>query len=133
MTRPMLEDTFKKSIDLQSYTWKHRRRFAYMAFFTMLVSTALCFFWVDVERLQKLDTIVTWLYMTCGTIVCTYMGASTYASVTGDQSGMVMGQDSYQAANEAMTDENDDDGFFVQPEAPRAANGQAIIVKAPAE
>ena len=71
MIRREIEERFKKSVDLGNYTWKNRRRMAWLAFWAMMISTALCFFWVDPERLAKLDTIVTWFYMTCGTIVCT--------------------------------------------------------------
>jgi hypothetical protein len=105
------ENTFKRTVDLGNYTWKHRRRFAYMAFFTMIVATGLCFFWVDESRLDKLDTIITWLYMACASIVGAYMGFSTYASVNGTEGGI-------QDVSVQVGDSEDDDFFVDEGEEP---------------
>lgn len=54
---------------------------AWGAFISIIVVTGLCFFYVDIERLEKLETVITWFYMAMASIVGAYMGFSTYASV----------------------------------------------------
>lgn len=119
------ENTFKQSIDLGNYTWKHRRRFAYMAFITMVVATGLCFFWVEESRLDKLDTIITWLYMACASIVGAYMGFSTYASVASpNEMGPTVGVE--------VTDTSEEDDFFVPEEEEPKPRGRRKKVTPPA-
>lgn len=101
-------EKFKQSVEMGNYTWRNRRRMAWLAFLAMIVATGLCFFWVDESRLDKLDTIVTWFYMACASIVGAYMGFSTYASVNG--------QDAVPYEHDVPTeDQQDDDEFFEPP------------------
>ncbi len=79
-----MNEDIKQRIRITNYQWRHRRRMAWMAFASILVVTFLCFFVVDIERLDKLETVVTWFYMAMASIVGAYMGFATYASVAGN-------------------------------------------------
>ena len=83
---------FINRADLNSYTWKNRRRMAWGAFYSILIVTVLCFFYVDLNRLEKLETVITWFYMAMASIVGAYMGFATYASVAG-RNGDALGYD----------------------------------------
>jgi hypothetical protein len=66
-----------KSYILLSNRWKHRRRMAYIALVATLIVTYLCLFKVDKERLADLEVIVTWFYVTMGSIIGAYVGFAT--------------------------------------------------------
>jgi hypothetical protein len=125
-TRNLLEGNFKRSVDLSNYTWKNRRRMAWLAFWSMVVFTALCFFWVPESRLSHLDTIITWYYMAAASIVGAYMGFSTYASVNGG-GGEPYGQ-SYQAAQPDQP-ADDKEGFFVPPDEPKVTKKKGLRMR----
>lgn len=76
-----IDEQIKRQVQLNSYLWRNRRRMAWGAFISIIVVTLLCFFWVDIERLKVLETVVTWFYMAMASIVGAYMGFATYASV----------------------------------------------------
>lgn len=78
-----MDDRFLSDVAKTNYTWRNRRRMAWLAFAAIVVVTGLCFFWVDIERLEKLETVITWFYMAMASIVGAYMGFATYASVNG--------------------------------------------------
>jgi hypothetical protein len=75
------DSAFLEAVHRNNYLWRNRRRMAWGAFVSIIVVTGLCFFWVDVERLEKLETVITWFYMAMASIVGAYMGFATYASV----------------------------------------------------
>lgn len=79
------ESLIKSRIRITNYQWRNRRRMAWTAFVSILIVTFLCFFVVDIDRLSKLETVVTWFYMAMASIVGAYMGFSTYASVAGNE------------------------------------------------
>jgi len=58
--------------------WKHRRRMAYISLMAMLLMTASLFFFVDPDRLTKIQDAIGWGYVMFGSIVMSYLGASTW-------------------------------------------------------
>lgn len=50
---------------------------SYVALVAILVVTYLCLFKVDKERLADLEVIVTWFYVTMGSIIGAYVGFAT--------------------------------------------------------
>lgn len=64
--------------------WKHRRRMAYTALFSMLVVTAHAMGpWLSLERLDKLQDVISWFYFAMASIVGAYMGFATWSARTG--------------------------------------------------
>lgn len=64
--------------------WKHRRRMAYIALFSMLVLTAYAVSpWIEIARLEKLSDIIEWFYFAMASIVGAYMGFATWSAKTG--------------------------------------------------
>lgn len=70
-------------VEIESMRFKNRRRFAYMAMYSILIVTSLLLFYIPIEKIKALETIITWFYMTMGSIVGFYMGAATWAQITG--------------------------------------------------
>lgn len=66
----------KKAI-LAANRWKHRRRMAYMAMLSVMVITVCLVFYVPADKLAALDTIISWFYITMGTIIGAYLGFAT--------------------------------------------------------
>jgi polyferredoxin len=64
-----------------SVRFNNRRRMAWIALFAILVVTTLLLFFIPVEKINALGSVITWFYMAMTTIVGTYMGATTYAYV----------------------------------------------------
>lgn len=58
--------------------WKHRRRMAYVSLLAMVVMTVSLFFFVDPERLAKIQDAIGWAYVMFGSIIMSYLGASTW-------------------------------------------------------
>lgn len=67
----------KKSYILLSNRWKHRRRMAYIALFSILIVTYLCLFKINSDKIKSLEVIVTWFYVTMGSIIGAYVGFAT--------------------------------------------------------
>lgn len=57
--------------------WLHRRRMAYIALVAILVVTYLCMFRIDIKKLNALEVIVTWFYVTMGSVIGAYVGFAT--------------------------------------------------------
>lgn len=68
---------FKEYLKVGSYRWKNRRRMAWVALVAILVVTYWCMFCVRVDRLKELNDIITWFYLTMGSIIGAYVGFST--------------------------------------------------------
>jgi hypothetical protein len=77
ITIKQAKEQAKTSYILLSNRWKHRRRMSYVALVAILVVTYLCLFKVDKERLADLEVIVTWFYVTMGSIIGAYVGFAT--------------------------------------------------------
>lgn len=77
ITIEQAKEEAKKSYILLSNRWKHRRRMAYIALFSILIVTYVCLFRVDKDRLNDLEVIVTWFYVTMGSIIGAYVGFAT--------------------------------------------------------
>lgn len=77
LTLKEAKDQAKKLGVLAANRWKHRRRMAYISLFSILAVTYWCLFKVDVERLKALDSIITWFYLTLGSIIGAYVGFAT--------------------------------------------------------
>lgn len=72
-----VKDKAKKSYILLSNRWKHRRRMAYIALFSILVVTYLCMFKIDSQKIKALEVIITWFYVTMGSVIGAYVGFAT--------------------------------------------------------
>lgn len=57
--------------------WKHRRRMSYIALVAILLVTYACLFEIDANKLDALEVIVTWFYVTMGSIIGAYVGFAT--------------------------------------------------------
>jgi len=57
--------------------WTHRRRMAYIAIFSILAVTYACLFKIEAKKLDALEVIVTWFYVTMGSIIGAYVGFAT--------------------------------------------------------
>ena len=77
LTIQQAKEQAKKSYILLSNRWKHRRRMAYVALIAILVVTYLSLFKVDKDRLKDLEVIVTWFYVTMGSVIGAYVGCAT--------------------------------------------------------
>lgn len=77
LTLKEAKDQAKRVALLTANRWKHRRRMAYISLFSILVVTYWCIFEVETERLKELDEIVTWFYLTLGSIIGAYVGFAT--------------------------------------------------------
>jgi len=77
---------------------------AWLAFVSIVIVTFMCFFVVDIERLEKLETVVTWFYMAMASIVGAYMGFSTYASVSSGAQEFVPPYDPNSIPDDAYSD-----------------------------
>jgi len=67
----------KKLGVLAANRWKHRRRMAYIALFSVLFVTYACLFNIPADRLSVLKDIVTWFYITMTSIIGAYLGFAT--------------------------------------------------------
>ena len=58
---------------------------AWTSLVAMILVTALVLFTdlVEIERLKVLGEVITWFYFSCASVICAYMGFTTYASVKG--------------------------------------------------
>lgn len=70
------EIALKKSI-LVANRWKHRRRMAYMAMISVVAMTYHLMLYIPVEKVKALETIITWYYITMGSIIGAYVGFAT--------------------------------------------------------
>lgn len=101
-----MNEAFRERIYQENFMWRNRRRMAWISFFSMLVVTALCFFWVPESRLEKLSDVITWYYMAMASIVGAYMGFTTWASKSGESQY----QQYYQSNGAGVEMSVDDDG-----------------------
>ena len=70
------ELALKKSI-LIANRWKHRRRMAYLAMLSVMLITYCLMFKMPVEKIKVLENIITWYYITMGSIIGAYLGFAT--------------------------------------------------------
>lgn len=70
------ELALKKSI-LIANRWKHRRRMAYMAILSVMAVTYFLMFNIPHEKIKVLENIITWFYITMGSIIGAYLGFAT--------------------------------------------------------
>jgi len=63
--------------------WKHRRRLAYMAMWSMLALTVYVVGpWMPMDRLNTLQDVISWFYFSMASIVGAYMGFATWSAKT---------------------------------------------------
>jgi len=67
----------KKKYILLADRWRHRRRMAYIAIISMLIVTYCCLFKLSPEKIKVLENIISWFYLTMGSIVGAYVGFAT--------------------------------------------------------
>lgn len=58
-----------------------RRRMAWLSLLSIFAVTGVALFYLPLERLEKLDDIISWFYMTTGSIVAAYYGFKTWAQI----------------------------------------------------
>lgn len=57
--------------------WQHRRRMAYIALYSCLAVTYLALFKISETRLSAASEVLTWFYITMGSIIGAYVGFRT--------------------------------------------------------
>lgn len=62
---------------LLSNRWKNRRRMAYIALFSILIVTYVSIYEIPLEKISELKDVITWFYITMGSIIGAYVGFST--------------------------------------------------------
>lgn len=72
-----MSDAEKSSLSAITNRWKHRRRMAYIALVSCLVVTYFCLFKISESRLQAATEVITWFYITMGSIIGAYVGFAT--------------------------------------------------------
>lgn len=68
--------------DAYSDQWTNRRRMAWVSLISMSVFTALVLFTIPESRLKAAEYVLSWYYMASSTVICTYMGLSTWATIS---------------------------------------------------
>lgn len=84
---PVIKKKYEQQATQRSYDkifiqqWKNRRWMAWVSLVSILIFTGAGLFYVPTETLEAASNLLSWYYMTASTIVVTYMGLSTYASL----------------------------------------------------
>ena len=60
--------------------WKNRRRMAWTALISMIITTILILFVVPEPRLALLAEPIIWFYFSMASVIGAYMGFTTWAS-----------------------------------------------------
>lgn len=78
-----MSDTNLEPHDPNAVTkWRHRRRMAYIALGSMIITTAVLVNpWFPIERLEKITELITWFYISMAGIVGAYMGLATWSGM----------------------------------------------------
>lgn len=71
------KDYAKKRAILLANRWQHRRRMAYIALVSIIALTYTLLFHISPEKIKALETVVTWYYITMGSIIGAYVGFAT--------------------------------------------------------
>ena len=73
----------ERDLLIQKKKWQNRRRMAWVSLISMVGITVLILFTniVSIERLKVLSDVITWFYFSCASVIGSYMGFTTYASV----------------------------------------------------
>lgn len=69
----------ESKVALLAARWKNRRKMAYVSILMMVMMTVSLFFFIPEGKLDKLQDVISWAYMSFASIVGAYMGLSTYA------------------------------------------------------
>lgn len=78
---PSLEDD---AIEAENRRWANRRKLAFMAFYAMIVLTVVLLTkWIPDSRVDNLQDLFGWIYISFSSIVGSYMGLSTWNSMKG--------------------------------------------------
>jgi polyferredoxin len=77
LTLKEAKELAKKQYILLTNRWKNRRRMAYIALFSIIVVTFLLLYHISPEKIKVLENIITWFYITMGSIIGAYVGFST--------------------------------------------------------
>lgn len=81
---PLDDNATPSEIAIESQRWKHRRRMAYVALYSIIVVMALCLFYLDKDRINVLQNVLNWFFTVMGTIVTAYFGFATWANLSGN-------------------------------------------------
>lgn len=71
------EERLAQSSRINNLRWKNRRRMAWIALISMLIVTYWALFKIPVERIEHLDDIITFFYLTMSGIIMGYLGFAT--------------------------------------------------------
>lgn len=66
---------------LDNERWKNRRRMSWIALWATLLVTAAMMFFVPEARIEKLDEVVVWFYVSMASIIGVYIGSATFADI----------------------------------------------------
>ena len=75
----MAEEQNNGNGDLKN-RWKNRRRMAWTALVSMIITTILILFVIPEPRLALLSEVITWFYFSMASVIGAYMGFTTWAS-----------------------------------------------------
>lgn len=62
--------------------WKHRRRMAYIALYSMIGVTSYALTLMPIQRLSATNEIISWFYFAMASIVGAYVGFATWSAKT---------------------------------------------------
>ena len=66
---------------LDNERWKNRRRMSWIALWATMLVTAAMMFFVPESRIEKLDEVVVWFYVSMASIIGVYIGSATFADI----------------------------------------------------
>ncbi len=76
-----------KDIAANKLRWKNRRRMAWIALISMVILTGVLLFGpISETRIKVLSEPISWFYFAMASVIGAYMGFTTWASKTGNNS-----------------------------------------------
>jgi len=69
------------AITLDNERWKNRRRMSWIALWATMAVTAAMMFIVPESRIEKLDEVVVWFYVSMASIIGVYIGSATFSDI----------------------------------------------------
>jgi len=69
------------ALKLDNERWKNRRRMAWISLWATMIVTAAMMFAVPETRIEKLDEVVVWFYVSMASIIGVYIGSATFSDI----------------------------------------------------
>jgi len=71
----------KTALSLENERWKNRRWMAWICLWAVMIVTASMMFLVPETRIEHLDEVVVWFYVSMASIISAYIGAATMSDI----------------------------------------------------